>query len=193
MADTPQKLLLGLLTGLVFGFLLQKGQVTRYAVIVRQFLLRDFTVLKIMLTAVTVGGIGVYTLKAFGLASLHVKPAQLVAVTAGGVIFGIGMVVLGYCPGTGVAAAAEGKRDALAGVAGMLAGALLFAEGFSTLSRTVLTWFNLGPVTLPELTGIPAPGILAVVAAGAIAIFRWLELAERRRRQAAGLDSEVQS
>ncbi|MDE3166670.1 MAG: YeeE/YedE family protein, partial [Acidobacteriota bacterium] len=111
VADPAGKLLLGLLTGFAFGILLQKGQVTKYPVIVGQLLLRDFTVLKTMLTAVVTGGIGVYILKALGLASLHVKPAQLVAVCGGGVIFGVGMVILGYCPGTGVAAAAEGRGD----------------------------------------------------------------------------------
>ena len=73
MADSIGKLLLGLMTGFVFGFLLQKGHVTKYKVIVGQFLLRDFTVLKTMLTAVVVGGAGVYGLRALGLATLHVN------------------------------------------------------------------------------------------------------------------------
>ena len=156
MTDPVGKLTLGLITGFLFGFFLQKGAVTKYPVIVGQFLLRDFTVLKTMLTAVVVGGIGVYTLRAFGLASLHVKPAQLVAVSLGGLVFGVGMVLLGYCPGTGVAAAAEGKTDALFGVVGMMLGALLFAEQFSFFGKNVLAWIDLGPVTLPELTRIPA-------------------------------------
>jgi uncharacterized protein len=180
VADPIQKLLLGLFTGLLFGFLLQKGQVTRYSVIVRQFLLRDFTVLKVMLTAVVVGGMGVYTLTALGAASLHVKPAQLAAVSIGGLIFGVGMALLGYCPGTGVAAAAEGKRDAWFGVAGMLCGALLFAEQFAFLNTTVLSWRNLGPVTLPQLTGVPAAAVFAVLAVGAILLFRKIEILERR-------------
>jgi hypothetical protein len=58
VADPPSKLMLGLATGFVFGFLLQKGRVTKYQVIVGQFQLRDFTVLKTMLTAVAVGGGG---------------------------------------------------------------------------------------------------------------------------------------
>jgi uncharacterized protein len=112
VADSPSKLLLSLLTGFVFGLLLHKSHVTRYTVIVRQFLLRDFTVLRTMLTAIVVGGAGVYTLRALGLASLHVRPAQLVAVAGGGLVFAVDTTVLGYCPGTGVAAAAEGNRDA---------------------------------------------------------------------------------
>jgi uncharacterized protein len=180
VADSIGKLLLGLLTGFAFGFLLQKGQVTKYPVIVGQFLLRDFTVLKTMLTAVVVGGIGVYVLTALGAATLHVKPAQLVAVPVGGLIFGVGMALLGYCPGTGVAAAAEGKRDAWFGVAGMLFGALLFAEQFASLNSTVLSWFNLGPVTLPQLTHMPAAGIFVVLAAGAFLLFRRIERWEHR-------------
>jgi uncharacterized protein len=180
VADPILKLALGLLTGFVFGFLLQKGHVTKYPVIVGQFLLRDFTVLKTMLTAVVVGGIGVYLLRALGYASLHVKPAQLVAVSVGGLIFGVGMVVLGYCPGTGVAAAAEGRRDAMAGVAGMVVGALLFAEQYTHLAKSILTWFDLGPVTLPELIRVPAWAVFLPLAIGTAVLFRWIERLERR-------------
>jgi uncharacterized protein len=175
VADPIGKLALGLVTGLIFGFLLQKGQVTKFPVIVGQFLLRDFTVLKTMLTAIVVGGIGVYALKAMGAASLHVKPAQLAAVCGGGLVFGVGMALLGYCPGTGVAAAAEGRRDAAFGVAGMFAGALIFAEVYGLFSRTLLRWFDLGPLTLPQIVPLPAWAILLLLAMGAAALFRWLE------------------
>ncbi len=179
MTESPSTLLLGLLTGFLFGFVLQKGHVTKFPVIVGQFLLRDFTVLKTMLTAIVVGGIGVYTLKALGLASLHVKPAQLAAVAAGGLVFGVGMALLGYCPGTGVAAAAEGNRDALFGVLGMLVGALLFAEVYAALGRTLMKWYDLGPLTLPAVTGLPAWTIFAALAAGALLLFRFLERRSR--------------
>ncbi len=187
MADPVLKLLLGLLTGLVFGFVLHKGGVTKFPVIVGQFQLRDFTVLKVMLTAIVVGGAGVYALKAAGLASLHVKPAQLAAVSIGGLVFGIGMAVLGYCPGTGVAAAAEGHRDAQFGVVGMLVGALVFAELFGTISRSILTWLNLGPVTWPEVTGAPAWTILAGLAISAAILFRRLEAWEQHQPGAKAL------
>lgn len=180
MADSIGKLLLGLLTGFVFGFALQKGRVTKYQVIVGQFLLRDFTVLKTMLTAVVVGGAGVYTLRALGLATLHVKPAQLAAVGVGGLIFGVGMTILGYCPGTGVAASAEGRRDALVGVAGMLAGAAVYAECYSWFGGNLLAWANWGPVTLPELLAAPAWTLLGALGIGALILFRWLEKFERR-------------
>ena len=181
VADPLPVLLLGLLIGFVFGFLLQKGQVTRYPVILGQFLLTDFTVLKVMLTAVLVGGIGVYTLHAFGTVSLHVKPAQIAAVALGGAVFGVGMTVLGYCPGTGVAAAAEGRLDALIGVAGMLCGALVFAGQFASLQAGLLTWFDLGPVTLPQVTRLPAWLIFSALGLAAVALFRKLEAWEQAR------------
>ena len=74
MFDSPDKLLLGLATGIMFGVLLQKGRVAKFPVIVSQFLLKDWTVAKIMGTAVVVGAIGVYALVAAGHASLHVRP-----------------------------------------------------------------------------------------------------------------------
>jgi uncharacterized membrane protein YedE/YeeE len=184
VTDSIPKLISGLLIGFIFGFLLQKGHVTKYQVIVGQFRLADFTVLKTMLTAVVTGGIGVYALRAMGAATLHVKPAQLVAVSAGGLIFGVGMTLLGYCPGTGVAAAAEGRRDAMAGVGGMMVGALLFAETYALLSRTVLTWMDLGPVTLPELISVSPWPILFAITAAALILFRGLERFERRRHSA---------
>ena len=85
MFETPEKLALGFVTGFIFGFLLQKGRVAKYHVILGQLLLKDWTVVKIMLTAILVGAIGVYLLIAMNLAELHVKPMLL-----GGVVFGGG-------------------------------------------------------------------------------------------------------
>ena len=178
MFDTLPRILLGLLTGLIFGFLLQKGRVSDRKVIVGQFLLRDFTVMKVMLSAIVVGGFGVYAMKAAGLTKLFVKPAQMAAVPLGGLIFGVGMVLLGYCPGTAVAAAGEGKRDAWWGLLGMCAAAAVYAELAGLFSTTVQTWANLGPVTLPELTGVPAWAWLAAIGAGAALLFRWLKRRE---------------
>lgn len=152
MFDSPEKLLLGLATGVVFGVLLQKGQVAKFAVIVGQFRLRDWTVAKIMGTAVVVGSLGVYALVETGHAHLHVKPLVLGGVLAGGVMFGVGLAVLGYCPGTTVAACGEGRRDAFAGLAGMFAGALAFVAFWPGLQPLVKGLGDRGNVTLPALT-----------------------------------------
>ena len=153
MFDSPDKLLLGLATGVVFGVLLQKRRVAKFPVIVGQFLLKDWTVVKIMGTAVVVGAVGVFALVGAGHASLHVKPLLLGGVLLGGVLFGAGMVVLGYCPGTSVAACGEGRRDAMAGVLGMFAGALAFVAAWPALQPVVKALGNEGKVTIPDLTG----------------------------------------
>lgn len=154
MFDSPDKLALGLLTGIIFGFLLQKGRVAKYHVIVGQFLLKDWTVVKIMGTAVIVGAIGVYGLLAAGAVSLHVKPMLIGGVLVGAVCFGLGMVVLGYCPGTTVAACGEGRRDAMVGVLGMLCGAGIFVALFPVLQPVIKALGDYGEITLPEALGV---------------------------------------
>ncbi len=152
MFDSPERLLLGLLMGIVFGVLLQKGRVAKFSVIVGQFILKDWTVVKIMGTAVVVGSVGVYALVAAGQAELHVKPFLLGGVLLGGVCFGIGMAVLGYCPGTGVAACGEGKPDAALGVLGMLAGAFAFVAAWPALQPVIKGLGDMGKLTLPGAT-----------------------------------------
>jgi uncharacterized membrane protein YedE/YeeE len=155
MFESPERLLLGLVTGMVFGFLLQKGRVAKYDVILGQLLLKDWTVLKIMLTAIAVGAIGVYGLVALDMASLHIKPMLWGGVLAGGILFGIGIAVFGYCPGTGVAACGEGRKDAMVGVAGMLAGAGVFVGLYPAFVSIIESLGDEGKVTLPDATGIP--------------------------------------
>jgi len=152
MFDEPLRLLLGLITGLVFGFLLQKGRVAKYEVILGQLLLRDWTVLKIMLTAVAVGAAGVYAMTALGWTSLQIKPLQVGGIVIGALLFGAGMAVLGYCPGTTVAACGEGRRDAMAGLVGMLIGAAAYVLAWPVLRPLIGAGGDFGKITLPQLT-----------------------------------------
>jgi len=171
MFDSPEKLLLGLATGILFGFLLQKGRVAKFSVIVGQFLLKDWTVVKIMGTAVVVGAIGIFALVAAGQASLHVKPLLLGGVLLGGALFGAGMTVLGYCPGTTVAACGEGRRDAMVGVLGMFAGALAFVAAWPALQPVIKGLGDEGKVTLPDLTNTsPWLWIAGMAGAGIIGV-----------------------
>jgi uncharacterized protein len=153
MFDSPGKLILGFATGLVFGFLLQKGRVAKYHVILAQFLLKDWTVVKIMATAVVIGSLGIYAMKEAGWIELSVRPAVFGGVILGGVLFGIGIVIFGLCPGTSVAACGEGRRDARVGVLGMLFGAGLFVTLYNTLQAVIKGLGDWGKVTLPTLTG----------------------------------------
>jgi hypothetical protein len=103
--NRPAQLLIGFVIGIFFGFFLQKGHVTTYEAIFGQLLLKDFTVLKVMLTAIVSGMVGVYALRAIGLLSLNIKPGSWGTSGIGGLIFGVGLAILGYCPGTSAGAA----------------------------------------------------------------------------------------
>jgi uncharacterized membrane protein YedE/YeeE len=168
-------LVLAVVFGAAFGWLLHRGRVLDYDVIINQFRLRDFTVLKVMLTAIVVGGIGVLALVHLGAAKFHVRDANLLGTIVGAAVFGVGMVLYGYCPGTGLAAVATGKVHALAGAVGMLVGAMLYAASFDWVSRHVLSVWKLGKVTLAGVTGLPHAAILVLLAAGAIAFFVAIE------------------
>ncbi|EMI16798.1 YeeE/YedE family protein [Rhodopirellula maiorica SM1] len=171
MFDPIWKLALGLITGIVFGILLQKGRVAKYRVILGQFLFRDWTVVKIMGTAVVVGSIGVYALLDANAVSLHLKPLIWAGVLAGGVCFGVGMALFGYCPGTSVAACGEGRRDAMVGVVGMLFGAALFVGFYPQLSSFAKAWGDAGEITLPQWTGTsPWLWILGLAAIAVVSI-----------------------
>jgi hypothetical protein len=151
-ANKKLQLAIGLLIGIGFGFLLQKGGLTSYNVIVGQLLFTDFTVLKTMMTAVITGMIGVHLLKAAGVVNFHPKQGSLGATVIGGFIFGVGFALLGYCPGTVVGAAAQGSLDALfGGIAGITLGAGLFAELYPLMEKSILKKGYFGELTLPEL------------------------------------------
>ncbi|OYW74212.1 MAG: hypothetical protein B7Z37_18720 [Verrucomicrobia bacterium 12-59-8] len=145
----------GLLFGFIFGVLLHRGGVTAFNVIVKQFLFRDFTVLKVMFTAIVVGGVGLFILHGQELSNWHIKPAHMLAVILGALLFGIGMVIYGYCPGTGIAAIATGKLDALVGFLGMLAGAAAYALCYDWIAANILPVADLGKKRLPDLTTLP--------------------------------------
>jgi uncharacterized protein len=168
-------LLYGLVTGILFGFLLQKGRVLRYDKQLGALRLQDMTIIKFMLSAVLVGMVGVYLLSDLGLAKLSIKPMILGGVVVGGLIFGIGWGLLGYCPGTSLGALGEGRWDSLWGIAGMLCGAALYAEAYPTMKTTLLTWGNLGKITLPQVLGINHWFIIPLFVVGGVALFRWFE------------------
>jgi uncharacterized protein len=168
-------LVLAVVFGFIFGFLLQRGRVANYNTIVNQFRLKDFTVLKVMFTAIVVGGIGVLVLHRLGYAAYHIKPANMLGVVLGAGIFGVGMVTYGYCPGTGIAAVATGSVHALVGFAGMLVGGILYALSFSWVNEHILGVAALGKVRLPDITGIADWIWFVILAATATIVFLAIE------------------
>lgn len=165
----------GLIAGIIFGFLLQRGKVGRFDTIVSQFLFRDFTVLKIMLSAIVVGGVGVYSLLDLGyISQLPLKTSSLAGSALGGVLFGIGMAILGYCPGTALTALAEGSKDVVFGFFGMLLGTFTFELSYPWIDKNILI-YDTNNLTLPALLQLPHWVIFAALGLLAFTLFYFLE------------------
>ncbi|HOW54871.1 MAG TPA: YeeE/YedE thiosulfate transporter family protein [Syntrophorhabdaceae bacterium] len=168
-------LIYGLVTGAIFGFLLQKARVIRYDKQIAALRLMDMTIVKFMFTTVLVAMVGVYLLKDLELVKLSIKTTILGGNIIGGLIFGIGWALLGYCPGTSLGALGEGRYDSIWGIIGMLTGAALFAELFPLMKRTVLTWGNFGKITIPGILGINHWIVIIVMVILGVLMFRFFE------------------
>ncbi|HSV26962.1 MAG TPA: DUF6691 family protein [Sedimentisphaerales bacterium] len=163
--------LLGLITGTIFGFLLQKGRVLRFEKQVGAMLLKDMTILKFMLSAIIVGMIGVHVLKDIGTIDLRHRTMNVGALILGGLLFGTGWSVMGFCPGTSVGAVGEGRWHAIWAVLGMIAGGAVFAEMYPFFRRTVLAWADWGRVGLAEALGINHWVVIAILVTVYIGVF----------------------
>jgi len=101
-------LFLGFVTGILFGAFLQMGRVLRYEKQIGALRLIDMTILKFMFTAIVVGSIGVHLLQDLGVVEFTPRGLSLGAQIIGGLLFGIGWGIIGYCPGTSIGALGEG-------------------------------------------------------------------------------------
>lgn len=165
----------GLITGILFGFLLQKGRVLRYDKQIGALRLMDMTIVKFMFSSVLVGMVGVYLLKDLGLVKLSLKSTILGGTIIGGLLFGVGWALFGYCPGTAMGALGEGRWDTIWGILGMLTGAGLFAEAYPALKTTVLTWGDYGKITLPQILGVNHWVVIAILVILGVLMFWWFE------------------
>lgn len=148
--DSTGKRLLGLLTGVGFGALLQHGRLSRSEVIKEQLLMQDRRVFQTMATAVAISALGVHALFGCGISRKSIKPMKVGGVLGGAVLFGSGLALTHYCPGTTVAAIAEGRRDAIPVALGMLAGAAAFVRLLPKLAPYLDAGGDLGKHTLPS-------------------------------------------
>lgn len=175
-------LLLALLIGAAFGVALEQAGLGNARKLAGQFYLTDFTVLKVMLSAIVTAMLGAFWLGRFGLidlAQVHVPDTFLWPQLAGGLIFGVGFALAGLCPGTACVSAASGRLDGLAAVGGLFAGVL--ATGFA---MPLIADFHAsgarGTLTLPVATGLPYGVVVLVVVLAALGTFRLVAWRERR-------------
>ncbi|WP_422019800.1 YeeE/YedE thiosulfate transporter family protein [Pyruvatibacter mobilis] len=169
--------LVGLLMGIVFGVALEKSRVFEPGMIVGQFQLRNFIMVKMFLTASATGLVVLAGLNGFGFVELHPKAAIYTATIVGGLLMGGGMAIAGACPGTVLAQIGSGYKDAIAVFAGGILGAMAFGYLEPTLKPILLTGGS-GKITYADLLGMPF-WQLALIAAAIIVVA--LALLERRQ------------
>lgn len=163
--------------GVAFGFALERAGLGSARKLIGQFYLTDFTVFKVMFSAIVTAMLGAFWLSRLGfvdLSRVYVPQTWLLPQLAGGLIFGIGFVVAGLCPGTSCVAAATGRGDGLAVVAGILAGVLV------TPPRAFYESTPRGALTLPEVLHVPYGAVVFAVILLALGGFAVAEKLESR-------------
>ncbi len=165
------KLLLGLLSGIAFGFVIQRVGATDPDRMTRAHLMLDADIPRFMLAAVALSALGLFGLQAVGVGRTTVLPTSLVATGLAAAIFGIGWGLCGYCPGTTWAAVGEGRMDAVFALAGGLAGSALFAQLHERLIPLLYDPTNVGQLTVTDVVGNHALALVVVLLVMCTAIY----------------------
>lgn len=169
-----------ILIGIAFGAALESAGLGSAKKLAAQFYFADLTVLKVMFSAILTAMLGLFWLNWFGmvdLGAMYVPETLVLPQLTGGLLFGLGFVVAGLCPGTSCVAAATGRGDGLMVILGMFAGVL--AGGFVFgLARQLFV--SRGPLTLPQLLDIPDGVAVCAIVFLALLAFRGAEWLERR-------------
>ena len=165
--------------GFLFGAVLQYARLNKFDVISGMATLDDYAVAKAIAFAIGLGAILINIEIGLGLAAYHVKPMVLGGIMIGGIIFGIGMAILGYCPGTLAISLGEGAMDALLGVIGGLLGGLVYTLVLPFIKPILGP--NLGKISLNSLMGAGIAFYIIVIIAGFVfmAIAFWLNAIEK--------------
>jgi hypothetical protein len=176
----------GLLCGVLFGFVLESAGFASPRKLTAQFRMTDWSVFKVMFTAIIVAAIGLAIADASGLMpseNIFIPTAYFWATLVGGALIGAGMAIGGYCPGTSVAGLASGRLDGFVFMIGMILGTGAFASVFDAIKDFYMAAPGPEAQTLSDLFGIPAWAILVVLVIVAVLGFA---LGSRLERAAGG-------
>ncbi len=167
-------LAIALALGVGFGVALERAGFGSARRLTAVFYFWDMAVVKVMFTAVVTTMVGLFGLAAAGLldlSALYYEPTNFIAQGVGGLLFGAGFIVGGYCPGTSISAIATGRKDAIVFALGMLCGVLAYTEFTPQLDE----WYKsqaIADMTLPSVTGI-GMGWWALVFVAVLAFAAW--------------------
>lgn len=173
LLESPSGRALALVVGVLFGFWLERAGFGSSRKLTAIFYRRDFAVLKVMFTAIVTGAVGLYVLGKLGVvdaAALHRTETSFGPQVVGGLVFGVGFVVGGWCPGTALVGLAARKWDALAFLGGAGLGALAFAAAWPALAA-FMNDGSRGVLTLPVAFGLSEGLVTAGVVALALVAF----------------------
>jgi uncharacterized membrane protein YedE/YeeE len=166
--------------GFVFGFALFHAGFTDGRRIAWAFYFKDVGVPVVMFSAIVTGMLGLWGLSLVGfldISEVYMLPTFLLPMAVGGILFGLGMVIGGYCPGTAIASLATGKIDALVFVVGFLLGSLIFGDLFPVWGDFYNSDY-MGVVRLDQVLGIGLGtavfGIIVIAVAGSL-MMRWVQ------------------
>ncbi|HVZ52404.1 MAG TPA: DUF6691 family protein [Pseudolabrys sp.] len=156
----------GLLCGLLFGYVLESAGLASPRKITAQFRFTDWTVFKVMFTAIVVSAAGLAAATAMGwlpAGSVFIPTTYFWAILTGGILLGAGMALGGYCPGTSAVALGTGRLDSVFFMIGMVLGTGLFAAVYEPIKDFYVAAQGPQAQTLSALLGIPVWAVLAIL------------------------------
>ncbi|MBP8303027.1 MAG: YeeE/YedE family protein [Phycisphaerae bacterium] len=180
---TPGAFVAALLIGMAFGVVLEQAGFGSSRRLASVFYLTDMTVVKVMFTAVIVAAVGLSYVQALGLVALdrvYLLPTVYGPQIVGGLVFGIGFVMAGWCPGTAAAGLAAGKIDALVFLVGSVLGSILFNEVYDAMAGLIRSG-DRGVLFVYDSLGMSRGGFVLILAIAGAACFALCEALERSR------------
>ena len=144
-------LLYALLVGVAMGALIQRAGASSPRMILASLRLENLSIIKFMATTIAIGSVAAYLMSLFMPMHFDIKPTYVIGVGLGGLIFGTGFAVGGYCPGTCVVGVGEGRRDAWAALLGGIVGALVFTLVYDAIAGALIKPMDYGKITLASV------------------------------------------
>ncbi len=173
-------LVLGLVTGIAFGYVLQRIGVAQCACLFNALNLKNLKAVKVMATAIAVGILLLYPIQAMGGIALGARTLYIGGVVVGGAIFGLGFALAGLCPGTALAALGGGKKDVFYLMAGALSGSFVYALVYEPMRPLMIDSLNFGDLTLTQVFGGNALLVGYVFAFLLLGAVFWLDAQDRK-------------
>ncbi|MEN9507716.1 MAG: hypothetical protein RLZZ621_279 [Gemmatimonadota bacterium] len=168
--------LYAILIGVAMGALIQRVGASSPRVILQNLRLENLSIIKFMATTIAIGMIVSYVVDAAVPGVMHwdVKPTYVLGVALGGLIFGVGFALGGYCPGTCVVGLGEGRKDAVVAIVGGIVGALVFTLVYTMILDPLIKPMDLGKVRIQDYVALPPIAIALVLGGGMLALMRAL-------------------